>query len=86
MAVSEPIPDVVTGSSPVLTTVPDATIRMTDVLHIMVVRTYTLRVEKGKTITLASVTNRDSSERRANSQVGVMREGFRVPKIGGYRY
>jgi hypothetical protein len=38
---------------------------MTDVLHIMVVRTYTLRVEKGKTITLASVTNRDSLERQA---------------------
>ena len=55
----------VTGSIPVLTTVPDATIRMTDVLHIMVVRTYTLRVEKGKTITLASVTNRDSLERQA---------------------
>lgn len=53
------------GSNPVLTTVPDAAVRMTDVLHIMVVRTYTLRVEKGKTITLASVTNRDSLERQA---------------------
>jgi len=38
---------------------------MTDVLHIMVVRTYTLQVELGKTITGGSEKNSGSLERQA---------------------
>ena len=60
------------SSNLVSTTVPDATIRMTEVLHIMVFRTYTLRVDKGKTITLASVKNSDILERQKNGLGSVM--------------
>lgn len=35
------------GSNPSSATVPDVTIRMTDVLHEMVVRIYTLQIEGG---------------------------------------
>ena len=48
----------VIGSNPVLAAVPDVTIRMTDVLHEMVVRIYTPQIEGGLN---------NNSSRRKNS-------------------
>jgi hypothetical protein len=69
------------GSNPTPTSVPDATVRMTDVLHKMVVRTYMLQVELGKTITRGSIKNSGSLERQQIVRC-VMRDGTRVQLVG----